>query len=282
MVSPGGTITTVAGTGVAGYSGDNGPATSAQLSFPCAVAVDTGGNLYVADGQRIRMISGGTITTVAGTGVSGYSGDDGPATSARLFNPTGVAVDTAGNLFIADANNYRVRKVSALGTITTVAGTGTVGYSGDNGPATSAQINYPVGVAVDAAGNLYIAELYNHVIRKVSASGTITTVAGTGVAGYSGENGPAASAQLNKPSDVAVDTAGNLYIADYQNYRVRKVSAAGTITTVAGSGSPGFVGDNGPATSAALGYVSGLAVDGTGHLYFTDQWFNTVREVTLP
>jgi uncharacterized repeat protein (TIGR02543 family) len=282
MVSPGGTITTVAGTGVAGYSGDNGPATSARLSFPCAVAVDADGILYIADGQRIRTISGGTITTVAGTGVAGYSGDDGPATSAQLFNPTGVAVDTAGNLYIADSNNYRVRKVSELGTITTAAGTGTVGYSGDDGPATSAQINYPVGVAVDAAGSLYIAELYNHVIRKVSSGGTITTVAGTGVAGYSGDNGPAASAKLDKPSDVAVDMAGNLYIADYQNYRVRKVSAAGMITTVTGSGAPGFVGDNEPATSAALGYVSGLAVDSKGHLYLADQWFNTIREATLP
>jgi len=282
MVSPGGTITTVAGTGVAGYSGDNGPATSAGLSFPCAVAVDADGKLSIADGQRIRTISGGTITTVAGTGAAGYSGDDGPATSAQLYNPTGVAVDTAGNLYIADSNNYRVRMVSVLGTITTVAGTGTAGYSGDDGPATSAQINYPVGVAVDAAGNLYVAELYNHVIRKVSSGGTITTVAGTGVAGYSGDNGPAASAKLNKPSDVAVDTAGNLYIADYENYRIRKVSAAGTITTVAGSGSPGFVGDNGPATSAALGHVSGVAVDSTGHLYLADQWFNTIREATLP
>jgi uncharacterized repeat protein (TIGR02543 family) len=282
MVSPGGTITTVAGTGVAGYSGDDGPATSALLSFPCAVAVDADGDLYIADRQRIRKISGGTITTVAGTGVAGYSGDDGPATSAQLYNPTGVAVDTAGNLYIADSNNYRVRKVSVLGTITTVAGTGTAGYSGDDGLATSAEINYPVGVAVDAAGNLYVAEYYNHVIRKVSPGGTITTVAGTGVAGYSGDNGPAVSAKLEKPSDVAVDTAGNLYLADYQNYRVRKVSAAGTITTVAGSGSPGSVGDNGPATSAALGFVSGVAVDSTGHLYLADQWFNTIREATLP
>ena len=218
------------------------------------MAVDASGNLYIADtgNNRIRKVSAtGIITTVAGNGSAGYSGDGGPATSAQLDGPEGVAVDGSGNLYIADTCNNRIRKVSATGIITTVAGNGSAGYSGDGGPATSAQLSLPAGVAVDGSGNLYIADSGNNRIRKVSATGIITTVAGNGSPGYSGDGGPATSAQLNQPAGVAVDASGNLYIADSSNNRIRKVSATGIITTVAGNGFDGYSGDGGPATSAA-------------------------------
>jgi sugar lactone lactonase YvrE len=216
------TISTFAGGGSS--LGDNGPATSAQLSSPLGVAVDAAGNLYIADtnNNRIRKVSGGVITTVAGNGTAGFSGDSGPATSIQLNAPSGVAVDTAGNLYIADTNNNRVRKVSD-GIITTVAGNGTLGFSGDGGSATSAQLKEPWGVAVDTAGNLYIAEPYSYRVRKVSG-GIITTVAGNGTPGISGDGGPATSAELNVPMCVVVDAAGSLYIADLRNNRVRRLT----------------------------------------------------------
>jgi pimeloyl-ACP methyl ester carboxylesterase len=224
MVSPNGTITTVAGNGAQGYSGDNAAATSAALNGPRGVAVDGFGNIYIAGGSRIRMVSpSGIITTVAGSGTLGYSGDGAAATSAELNYPGGVAVDAQGNIYIADTDNSRVRMVSPNGIITTVAGNGTPGYSGDNGIATSAELNWPYGVAVDASGNIYIADDQNHLIRKVSPGGIITTVAGDGTRGYSGDNGPAISAELNWPSGVAVDVFGNLYIADTGNSRIREV-----------------------------------------------------------
>jgi uncharacterized protein (TIGR03437 family) len=216
-----GVITTVAGSGTGGFSGDGGPATSARMYFPTGVAVDRDGNLYIADSgaQRVRKVSKGVITTVAGNGATGSGGDNGPATTAQFNNPMGLAVDAAGNLYIADWWNHRVRKVSG-GVITTVAGNGTLGFSGDGGPATSAQLNYPYGVAVDAAGNLYIADRENNRVRRVSG-GVITTVAGNGTGGFSGDGGPAASAELSYPEGVAVDSAGNVYIADTNNSRLR-------------------------------------------------------------
>jgi hypothetical protein len=228
-----GVITTVAGTGIAGYGGDDGPATEAQLQSPLGVAVDQIGDLYIADANnhRIRKVIAATdiITTVAGSGVAAYGGDNGPASDAQLNYPVCVAMDGAGNLYIADAYNHRIRKViAATGIITTVSGSGPTGpgnggFSGDGGPATDAELNFPSGVAVDGQGNLFIADNGNHRIRKViAATGVITTVAGTGIAGYGGDNGPASDAQLKLPTDVAFGM-GNLYIADQGNHRIRKV-----------------------------------------------------------
>ncbi len=272
-----GVITTVAGNGTYGFSGDNGPATSAQLFLPSGVAVDSSGNLYIADSNnnRIRKVSNGVITTVAGNGTYGFSGDNGPATSAELYNPEGVAVDSAGSLYIADTINNRIRKVSS-GVITTVAGNGTAGFSGDNIPATSAEFGSPSGLAVDSVGNLYIAD--GDRIRKVS-NGVITTVVGNGTSGLSGDNGPAISAELGSASGVAVDSAGNLYIADYANFRIRRVSN-GVIATIAGSGTTSFSGDNGPAASAQLYDPAGVAADSAGNLYIADSFNNRVRRVS--
>jgi uncharacterized protein (TIGR03437 family) len=280
-----GAITAVAGNGTSGFSGDNGPATSAQLYFPTGVAVDSADNLYIADtgNNRVRKVSNGVITTVAGNGTQGFRGDNGLATSAQLNFPIGVAVDSAGNLYIADTDNNRIRMV-ANGVITTVAGNGTAGFTGDNIPATASPLGGPVGVAVDSAGNLYISEdtvagIANFPsIRKVS-SGVITTVAGNGTDGFSGDNGPATSAELWEPAGIAVDSAGNLFIADFINQRIRKVSG-GVITTVAGNGTEGFSGDNGPAFDAQLSGPQGVAVDSSGNVYVADGGNSRIRLLT--
>ena len=281
-----GIITTNAGDGTMGFAGDGGPATSAELGLPYGVAMDTAGNLYIADydDNCIRMVSAsaGIITTIAGNGNPGYSGDGGPATSAQLQYPAAVAVDASGNVYIADWANERIRKVTAsTGIITTVAGTGNRGYNGDNIPATGAELFWPFGVALDTSGNLYIADTYNQRIRKVTAStGIITTVAGTGNRGYNGDNISATSAELQIPSGVALDASGNLYIADSNNQRIREVtSSTGIITTVAGTGTPGYNGDNIPATSAELSFPFGVAIDATGNLYIADQYNFRIREV---
>ena len=276
--TPDGQLTVVAGNGIAGFSGDGGLATSASLNYPGGVAVDSAGNLYIADSNnsRIRKVSGGTITTIAGDGAYGYSGDTGPATSASLQFPEGVAVDSAGNLYIADMENNRIRKVSG-GTITTIAGKGDQGFSGDGGPATAASLNFPSGVAVDSAGNLYIADQNNSRIRKVSG-GSITTFAGNGNQGFSGDGGPATGASFI-PFGVALDSAGTLYIADPLNNRIRKVSG-GTISTVAGNATLGFSGDGGPATNASLNYPEAVAVDSAGNLYIADTLNNRIRKVS--
>jgi sugar lactone lactonase YvrE len=280
-----GTITVVAGNGWAGFSGDGGAATSAQLNFPYGVAVDASGNLYIADtsNHRVRKVAAdsGTITTVAGSGGQGLGGDGGAATSAQLNQPCGVAVDGGGNLYIADTNNQRIRKVAAgSGTITTVAGNGVPAFGGDGGAATSAQLAAPMGVAVDGSANLYIVDSSNNRIRKVAAgSGTITTVAGNGRAGYGGD-GVATSIPLYYPYGVAADGSGNLYIADTLTHRIRKVAAgSGMITTVAGSGGQGLGGDGGLATSAQLRYPYGVAVDGSGNLYIADTLNHRIRKV---
>ena len=276
-----GTITTIAGTGERGFSGDGGPAAETQLNLPYGVVVDGAGNLYIGDlyNDRIRKVdTTGKITTIAGTGESGFSGDGGPAAEAQLSDPTGVAMDGAGNLYIADTENHRIRKVDSMGTITTIAGTG---ERGDGGPAAEVQLSDPTGVAMDGAGNLYIAERDNHRIRKVNSAGTITTIAGTGVLSFGGDGGPAAGAQLGSPTGVAMDGAGNLYIADTENHRIRKVDSTGTITTIAGTGEYGFGGDGGPAAEAQLSFPAGVAVDGAGNLYIADTENHRIRKVDL-
>ncbi len=287
-VSTSGIISTVAGTGIdvlggASFSGDDGPATSAQFSSPWSVAMDGAGKLFIADlsNNRIRQVTpGGIVTTVAGTGTRGFSGDGGPATNAQLSGPIGLAVDGAGNLFLLDSNNGRVRKISGDGIITTVAGNGSRGFSGDRGPATNAALGgygvcntYCGGVAVDGAGNLFIADPGNSRIRKVDPNGIITTVAGNGAGGYSGDGGPATSAALLYPAGVAVDREGNLFIAEAR--RVRKVSASGIITTVAGGGPlAGSAADGGPATNARLSSPIAVALDAAGNLYIADPGAN--------
>jgi sugar lactone lactonase YvrE len=318
-----GTITTVAGTGQAGFSGDGGPATQARLN-PVGVAVDAAGNLFIGDlaNNRVRKVSpdgmistvarltgpahlaldqaanlfikeagayrvrklspAGLLTTVAGTGQAGFSGDGGPATEARIQGPGGVAVDAAGHLYIADYNNHRIRKVSPDGLITTVAGSGPTGLgkgvsTGDGGLATEARLNGPLGLALDRSGNLFFAESGEptaanggYRVRKVSPDGIISTVVGSDAPGFSGDGGPATQARLNVPTGVAVDTEGNLFIADRDNYRIRKVDGSGIISTVAGDGTSRYAGDGVLATATGLVWPLGLAVDAVGNLAIAD------------
>jgi sugar lactone lactonase YvrE len=278
---PDGIISTVAGNGANSYSGDGGAATNAELSDPFGVAVDAIGNLFIADtdNQRIRKVgTNGIITTVAGGGKNGL-GDGGAATNAELNGPVGVAVDAAGNLFIADSSNARIREVGTNGIITTVAGNGTGGFSGDGGAATNAELAYPDGVAVDATGNLFIADEVNERIRKVETNGIIYTVAGNGTNSYSGDGGAATNAELYYPDGVAVDATGNLFIADEVNERIRKVETNGIIYTVAGEGTHGYSGDGGAATNAELYYPAGVAVDAIGNLFIGDSVNQRIREV---
>ena len=256
---------------------------SLALGTVWGVAPDGAGNIYLASSDLnsvFRLDPSGLITRVAGNSRAGYSGDGGPATSAQLNDPRGVAVDKSGNLFIADYRNARIRKVSSGGIITTVAGDGTCCFSGDGGPATSAQLQTPFGVAVDGSGNLFVSDLYGSRVRKVSPTGIVSTVAGDGSYGLSGDGGPAVSAKLNAPTGVGVDGDGNVFIADYNNRRIRKVSPSGIITTIAGDGTccAWYSGDGGPATNAPLIGPLGLSLDNTGNLFLTD--FGVIREVS--
>ena len=261
-------ISTISG---AGLPPTSMPATSMLLPGISALAIDPAGNLYFSAFDAVfRMDSTGAVVRVAGTGTEGFSGDNGPAILAQLYGPSGLAIDALGNLYIGDSLNGRVRKVSPAGTITTVAGGGICCSLGDGGPATIANIHDPGGLAIDRAGNLYITEMGGDRVRVVNAAGIISTVAGNGTPGYSGDNGSATSAQLQDPIAVAVDGAGNVFIADEWNSVVRKVSPAGIITTVAGNGQAGFSGDGQPATSAELNFPSGVAIDASGNLWIDD------------
>lgn len=278
-INPGGTITTIAGNGLDyQFQGDNGPATSAQLE-PAGLTVDTAGNVYVADrrNHRVRRINpSGTITTYVGTGVAGVAGDNLLAAGAQLNTPASVFADQAGNLYIADQGNGRIRRVDSGGRISTVAGAPLSG----NVPAANLFLYAPGSLAVDTQGNIYVADSANNVVRRISASGASNIVAGTGQRGFSGDNDQAVNAQLANPQSVAVDASGNLYIADSDNYRIRRVSTGGIITTIAGSGQRGAAGDNGPATAAQLGYVTSIAVDNSSNLYLNDRFNYLVRRVS--
>jgi cysteine-rich repeat protein len=277
----------VAGTGVAGFAGDGGPATAALLNFPIGLAVDGLGNLFVADSlnHRIRRVDAATglITTVAGSALAGFSGDGGPATSARLNEPYAVAVSGGGDVYFTDRANNRVRRiVAATGFISTMAGNGVVGDSGDGGPATAAAIHAPEGVAVAANGDLYISNTYYHRVRRVAAStGIITTIAGTGVSGFAGDGGMATAAQLADPRGLALTGEGDLLlITDGGNNRIRRVDlTAGTIATIAGTGLVGMGGDGGPATAAMLFWPQAVAVDQAGNVAIADRNNNRIRRI---
>lgn len=275
------TVTTTAG----GFVGDLHPATKASFILPYDVVRDASGNTYASDtyGYRIRKISTtGIITTYAGTGIAGFSGDGGPATSAMIYYPIGLVFDPAGELVFADDNNNRVRKIDAAGNISTIAGSGAQGYCGDGQPATSACLNHPSGLTYDSAGNLYISDTFNNVVRKVDTTGTITTFAGNQTTGgkFCGDGGPATSACLFSPHGVVTDTHGNAYISDSHNFRVRKVTSTGTISTFAGNGTTTYNGDNIPATTAGIGQPFGLSLK-TGVLYIATTADSRVRNVVL-
>jgi uncharacterized protein (TIGR03437 family) len=327
------TIQTLAGNGTAGSVGDNGDPAAAQLNSPNAVALDSKGDLYIADtaNQRIRKISGNKISTFAGTGTIGPSVDKAAATAATFSSPSGLAFSPAGDLYIADTGNSVIRMISSGGTITTVAGVGgQAGFGGDDGVATSANLNGPTAVAVDSKGNFYIADNGNSRIRKVDTSGIITTFvgasggssgtnnkvaapnglwfdaigalyiadsgnqrvarfvppsdfsnfAGTNAAGFSGDGGQAVRAQLNKPTSIATDAAGNFYVADTNNSRIRKITTGGIITTIAGKGGGAYSGDGGNATSAALNFPRGIAVSSNGTIYIADTGNHAIRVLT--
>ena len=280
-----GIITTIAGTGIAGFSGDNGIATLAQINYPYGIAIDTLGNIFFSDGDnaRIRKIdTSGIITTIAGNGIYGYNGDSIMATAAEFESPGGITVDRWENIYVAVYNSNMVRKISPSGIITTVAGTGGYGHSGDNGMATAATLNNPNDVNVDAIGNLYIADYSNNRVRKVDTSGIITTFAGNGTYGYNGDDTYADSAEFRGPVCIATDGHGSVYISDVYNQRLRKVSAIGIITTYAGDGTEGYLGDNGPATEAELRAPVGVAVDGSGTVYIADAGNNRIRRIGWP
>jgi sugar lactone lactonase YvrE len=340
-VNRSGVISTIAGVGAPGYSGDGGAAVQAKFNAPRGIAVDSSGNLYVADSGNnvVRMIArSGIISTIAGTGASGYTGDGSGATQATLSAPRGLAFDSAGNLYIADSGNNAIRKVavsnnvistfagsstgapfnsprwlafdgvgnlyvadtgnnavrriSPSGAVSLLAGSssGVAGYGGDNGPATAATLRGPRGLAFDGMGNLYVGDQGNNVVRMITPAGVITTVAGSGGAGYSGDGVSATAASLLSPGCLVVDSEGNLLIADSGNFRVRSVSgvqvvtvpAIGNINTFAGNGTAGYGGDGGPALLATLNQPDGLTFDAAGNLYVADQQNNTIRKITAP
>jgi sugar lactone lactonase YvrE len=281
VAPPLGIITTMVGNGTAGYNGDGTALTGLRLNWPSGLAVDSANNIFIADmyNHRIRKIALSFLTTVAGNGTMGFGGDSGPATAAFLSSPTGIAFDNGGNLFFVDTGNNRVRRITPGGVISTVAGSGTQGPRGDGLPATLAELNIPLSVAVDRAGGIYIADTQNNRIRKVLTNGFITTVAGTGTAGYSGDGGNALAAQLNMPTAVDVDKDGNVYIADSSNHCIRKIDTGGIISTIAGTGVRGYSGD-GPATSVLLNVPMGVELDPGGGLYIADRDNGLIRKWT--
>lgn len=274
-----GVLSVVAGDGVQGFSGDGGAATSAELDSPQGVAIGPDGTLYIADtgNERIRAVSGGVITTFAGIGSSGFAGDGGAAMSASLRGPNALAIDASGALLVCDAGNERVRRISA-GVIQTIAGNGTQGFAGDGGASTSAELDTPMGLAVGAGGQIYVADSHNNRIRVIAANGTISTFAGSGVQGYAGDGGGATGAELALPRGLMVTSAGAVIFADSNNQRIRMVATNGTITTIAGSGVQGAVSDGNPVTSAAMNSPRGVAISSFGAPVYADALNQLVRE----
>ncbi len=288
-VDPSGVTTVLAGIGRASFSGDGGPSTAAALSSPNGAAVGPDGSIYIADcgNDRIRRIApNGTITTIAGS-VGGFSGDGGPATAARLNCPVSIVFDAAGNLYFSDNFNLRVRRITPAGIISTVAGTGRLALSGDGGPATAAD-GWPVWLAIGPDGSLYYTDdgdarlTGNKRVRRVAPNGIVTTMAGTGVAGYTGDGGPARQAQLRSASGIAVDSGGNIFIADAIGARIRRVDANGIITTYAGTGAAGTAGDGGAALQAQLNFPTGMTIDAAGNLLFADRNNLKIRRISPP
>ena len=276
-----GIITTVAGNGTTGFLTEGVPATSSGLYSPTSVAIDTSGNIYIADelDHRVLMVNtSGIIHTFAGTGTAGYNGDGIQATDAKLWFPSAVAIDRGGNVYITDQSNYRIRKVNTSGVISTIAGTGASGCTGDGGPATAATLQNTENLSFDNHGNMYFSD-YLTVIRKIDTAGIITTVAGVDTFGYSGDGGPAIHAKMNRPICAVADTAGNLYITDGVNNCIRKVNTAGIISTFAGTTVAGFSGDNGPATAAKMNYPWGIVMDNAGIIYFADGNNRRIRKI---
>jgi len=266
-------ITTIAGKGTPNYSGDGGLAINAEFNYPVCVRLDSFGNMYIADvnNNAIRKIDiSGTITTIVGGGANGYSGDGGLAINAKVYGPHDVAFDKAGNLYFPDEENNVIRKINTSGVISTVVGTGTAGFYGDGGLATLAELNKPYAIFIDDTGNIFISDIFNFRVRKVNTSGIITTVAGDGSSGFSGDGGPAIAAQFGPegPHYIMVNHSGELYIADWSNHRLRKVDTFGIITTVAGNGTNIHSGDGGPATSAGVNPI-GVVSDAFGNIYIS-------------
>jgi len=282
QVAPAGTMTTVAGTGVALPGGEGTLATATTLMNPMGVALDRFGNLLIAEtgAHRIRQIStGGRISTIVGTGVAGVGPELLPPTQTQLRGPRGLCLDRAGNLYVVDTANHRVLLVPSGGVVATAAGNGAPGSAGDGGVARLAQLNQPSACAADSFGNLYIADTWNHRIRKVDATGIIETVAGVGVAGYGGDEGPATAALINAPGGVAADDNGNIYISDTGNNLVRQVTPDGIIHSIGATGVAGFAGDGGAALSAQVSGPGGILLDGSGELYLADTGNNRIRRL---
>jgi sugar lactone lactonase YvrE len=279
-ISSSGIITSIAGNGVSGFGGDGGLAINAEIGYPSGVAVDASGNIYFSDyyNNRIRKISpSGIIYSIGGNGTAASNGDGGLATDAAIWGPQGIVLDPSGNIYFTDAGGPRIRKISSSGIISTFAGNGSFGFSGDGGPATDAELIGPLGLTFDQSGNMYFTDLDR--IRKISASGIISTIAGNGSVGFRGDGGPAKSAVVYSPNGIAIDGSGNIYFTDLGNERIRKISSSGIITTIAGNGLSGFRGDHGPATSAELLGPVGIVVDESGNIYFTDCNNNRIRKI---
>ena len=274
-------ISTIAGNGGTGVSGDGGPATAAQTARAICVTQDIHGNIYFTeiDSNRIRKVTtAGIISTIAGTGIAGFSGDGGPSTAAQINWPFGIVTDRIGNIYFSDISNRRIRKIDTAGIITTVAGTGTGPYNGDGIPATAANIWYVQGLCLDDSGNLYMADHNQFRVRMMNSAGIISTVAGNGtLSGSSGDGGPATDAGFT-PNMITKDRTGNLYIADHYNNNIRKINSSGIISTITGPGT-GFSGDGGPVTAALINHPDGIQTDVTGNIYFADYSNHRIRKI---